>query len=187
MATTFTLTLIIPLQYAVLIGVGMSVVLFVANQSTHLTTKRMVLHDDGRVEEVDPPDLVPANEVIVLQPYGAIFFASVPQLADQMPTVLDTSRNAVVILRMRGADDAGSTMIDMLTVYAQQLSAVGSKLMVVTDNERVIRQLRVTGITDIIGAENIYQGTVFVGETVRRAHADARAWIAERSIESDQA
>jgi SulP family sulfate permease len=88
---------------------------------------------------------------------------------------------------MRGADIPGSTMIDMLTTYAQNLAASGSRLMVVTDNERVIRQLRVTGITDIIGAENIYQGTVFVGETVRRAHADARAWIAERSIESDQA
>jgi SulP family sulfate permease len=165
----------------------MSIVLFVANQSTHLTAKRMVLHDDGRVEEVDPPDVVPANEVIVLQPYGAIFFASVPQLMEQMPTVVDTSRNSVVILRMRGADIPGSTMIDMLTTYAQNLAASGSRLMVVTDNERVIRQLRVTGITDIIGAENIYQGTVFVGETVRRAHADARAWIAERSIESDQA
>jgi SulP family sulfate permease len=187
MATTFTLTLIIPLQYAVLVGVGMSIVLFVANQSTHLTAKRMVLHDDGRVEEIDPPDVVPANEVIVLQPYGAIFFASVPQLMEQMPTVVDTSRNSVVILRMRGADIPGSTMIDMLTTYAQNLAASGSKLMVVTDNERVIRQLRVTGITDIIGAENIYQGTVFVGETVRRAHADAVAWIAERSIESDQA
>ena len=93
----------------------MSVILFVANQSTHLTTKRMVLHDDGRVEEVEPPDAVPEGEVIV------------------------------------------------------------------------IRQLRVTGITDIIGAENIYQGTVFVGETVQRAWADARVWVDERSIDSDQA
>jgi SulP family sulfate permease len=187
MATTFTLTLIIPLQYAVLVGVGMSVVLFVANQSTRLTTRRMILLDDGRVEEVDPPETVPAGEVIVLQPYGAIFFASVPQLMEQMPTVVDSSQHSVVILRMRGADAAGSTMIDLLATYARQLAAVGSKLMVVTDNERVIRQLRVTGIADILGAENIYQGTVFVGETVRRAHADAVAWIAERSIESDQA
>jgi SulP family sulfate permease len=187
MATTFTLTLMIPLQYAVLVGVGMSIVLFVANQSTQLTTKRMVLHGDGRVEEVEPPDVVPPGEVIVLQPYGAIFFASVPQLMEQMPTVIDTSRHSVVILRMRGADDAGSTMIDMLATYAGQLVAVGSKLVIVTDNERVIRQLRVTGITDIIGAGNVYQGTVFVGETVRRAHADARAWIDERSIDFDQA
>lgn len=179
MATTFALTLIIPLQYAVLVGVGMSIVLFVANQSTHLTTRRMVLRDGGRVEEIEPPVAVPPGEVVVLQPYGAIFFASVPQLMEQMPTVTDASRNSVVILRMRGADDAGSTMIDMLGSYAQALRAVGSKLMVVTDNERVIRQLRVTGITDIIGDTNLYQGTVFVGEAVRRAHADARDWVAE--------
>jgi SulP family sulfate permease len=185
MATTFVLTLIIPLQYAVLVGVGMSVVLFVVNQSTHLITKRMIIHDDGGVEEVDPPDVVPAGEVVVLQPYGAIFFASVPQLLEQMPTVAETSRNSVVILRMRGADDAGATMIDMLGTYADELAAVGSKLMVVTDNDRVIRQLRVTGITDIIGAENVYQGTVFVGEASRQANADALAWIAERT--ADQA
>lgn len=187
MATTFTLTLIIPLQYAVLVGVGMSVILFVANQSTHLTTKRMVLHVDGRIEEVEPPEAVPEGEVIVLQPYGAIFFASVPELTEQMPMVIGTSRHSVVILRMRGADDAGSTMIDMLASYAQHLRSVGSKLVVVTDNERVIRQLRVTGITAIIGADNIYQGTVFVGETVKRAYADACAWVDERSIGSDQA
>ena len=185
MATTFVLTLIIPLQYAVLVGVGMSVVLFVINQSTHLVTKRLIIHDDGGVEEVDPPDVVPAGEVVVLQPYGAIFFASVPELLEQMPSVTETSRHSVVILRMRGADDAGSTMIDMLDSYAGELDAVDSKLMVVTDNQRVIRQLRVTGITDLIGQENIYEGTVFVGEASRRAYADALDWIAERT--ADQA
>jgi SulP family sulfate permease len=185
MVTTFVLTLIIPLQYAVLVGVGMSVVLFVINQSTRLVTRRLIIHDDGGVEEVDPPDVVPAGEVVVLQPYGAIFFASVPELLEQMPTVAETSRHSVVILRMRGADDAGSTMIDMLNSYAGELKAVGSKLMVVTDNQRVIRQLRVTGITDLIGAENIYEGTVFVGEASRRAYAAARDWIAERC--ADQA
>jgi SulP family sulfate permease len=181
MATTFVLTLIIPLQYAVLVGVGMSVVLFVVNQSSRLVTRRLVIHDDGRVEEVDPPEVVPAGEVVILQPYGAIFFASVPQLLEQMPTVIESSRHSVVILRLRGADDAGSTMIDMLGTYAGELADVDSKLMVVTDNDRVIRQLRVTGITDIIGAENIYRGTVFVGEASRRANADARTWIAEHT------
>ena len=185
MATTFVLTLIIPLQYAVLVGVGMSVVLFVVNQSSRLVTRRLVIHDDGRVEEVDPPEVVPAGEVVILQPYGAIFFASVPQLLEQMPTVIESSRQSVVILRLRGADDAGSTMIDMLGTYAGELADVDSKLMVVTDNDRVIRQLRVTGITDIIGAENVYRGTVFVGEASRRANDDARIWIAEHT--ADQA
>ena len=185
MTTTFVLTLIIPLQYAVLVGVGTSVVLFVINQSTRLVTKRLIIHADGGVQEVDPPDVVPAHEVVVLQPYGAIFFASVPELLEQMPTVAETSRRSVVILRMRGADDAGSTMIEMLDSYAGELQAVDSKLMVVTDNQRVIRQLRVTGITGLIGQENIYEGTVFVGEASRRAYADALDWIAERTADQD--
>ena len=183
MSITFILTLIIPLQYAVLVGVGISVILFVGRQSSRLVTKRMKFRSDGRVEEIEPPDEVPPDEVIVLHPYGAIFFATAPMLEEQMPSVTETSRNSVVILRMRGADDAGATFIDVLDSYAQSLREVDSKLMVVTDNDRVIRQLRVTGTTDAIGTDNVYRSTSFMGETVRRARDDALAWIEEHRDE----
>jgi SulP family sulfate permease len=182
MTITFALTLVVPLQYAVLVGVGISTILFVIQQSTRLVTKRLVIRDDGRVEEVDPPVTVPTDEVIVLQPYGALFFATASTLIDQMPTVTPESSNSVVILRVRGADEAGATLLDVLTSYATELRGVGSKLMIVTDNERVIRQLRVTGATDVIGADNVYRSTAFVGETTRRAHADARRWIDDNRI-----
>ena len=53
--------------------------------------------------------------------------------------------------------------------------------MIVTGNRNVIRQLRVTGATDIIGADNIYRSTSFLGESSRQAHDDATAWIAEHA------
>lgn len=182
MAITFGLTLVIPLQYAVLVGVGISVILFVIRQSTRLITKRIVFHDDGRIEEVEPRATVPPDTVTVLQPYGALFFATASTLLDQMPAVTEQSRNSVVILRVRGADDAGATMIQVLQAYAASLRAVDSKLMLVTDNERVVRQLRVTGATDVIGARNIYRSNAFLGETTRRAHADALAWVEARRV-----
>ena len=46
--------------------------------------------------------------------------------------------------------------------------------------ERVIRQLRVTGVHDVIDPNDIYQGTAFLGDTVRRAHEDAKRWIADQ-------
>ena len=177
MSTTFVLTLLIPLQYAVLVGVGISVILFVIRQSTRLVTKQLVFHDDGTVEETDPVAEVPPGEVVVLQPYGALFFATASTLLDQMPAVTPRSRHSVVILRIRGADDAGATLIDTLGGYASDLHEVDSKLVIVTDNPRVIRQLRVTGTTDIIGVDNLYRGTAFLGATTRRAHDDALAWI----------
>ena len=118
MSITFGLTLVVPLQYAVLVGVGISAILFVIQQSTRLVTKRLVFHDDGRVEETDPPVTVPPDEVIVLQPYGALFFATAATLVEQMPTVTPESVNSAVILRIRGADEAGATLLDVLATYA---------------------------------------------------------------------
>lgn len=187
MVITLILTMLVPLQYAVLVGVGISTILFVVQQSSRLVTKRMIFHDDGRMEEVDPPDTLPADEVVVINPYGAIFFATAPTLIAQMPAIGSESRNSVVILRIRGADDAGATFIDMLSQYAAALREVECKLMLVTDNREIIRQLRVTGAIDPIGRDNVYRGNEFLGSTVRRAHDDAVAWIeSNRSADREE-
>ena len=173
MVITLVLTIIIPLQYAVLVGVGISVLLFVIRQSSRLVTRRMVFRRDGRVMETDPPPDLPSGEVVVLQPYGPIFFATASILLDQMPAVTPPTRHSVVILRIRGADEAGATLIDVLAQYARALRDVECKLVIVTDNEHVIRQLHETGAIEAIGSDNVYRGTEFPGETVRRAHDDA--------------
>ena len=91
----------------------------------------------------------------------------------------------MVILRVRGADDAGATLIDVLETYAQSLRDVDSKLMLVTDNERVIRQLRVTGATDVIGTRNVYRSSAFIGESTRHAYDDALAWVESNREEAE--
>ena len=175
---TFVLTMIVPLQYAVLVGVGLSVILHTVRQSNQITLKRWQLDAGGRVLETDPPATLPASEVVVLQPYGSLFFAAAPVFESALPAVTDASRNSVVILRLRGRSDLGTTFMDVLLRYAQSLVAVGSKLVVVSTNERIDEQLAVTGIIDVIGVENVYSGDERVGAAVRRAHDDAVAWVA---------
>ena len=180
MSITLVLTMIIPLQFAVLVGVGLSVLLFVIRQSSRLVTLRLEMHDDGRVREVEPPPQLPPSEVVVLQPYGAVFFATASVLLDQMPAVTPESRHSVVILRIRGSDDAGATFLDILGQYATTLRNADCKLMVVTNNEHVISQIENTVAIDAIGSQNLYRGSEFVGETVRQAYADALDWVARR-------
>ena len=175
---TFVLTMIFPLQYAVLVGVGLSVVLHTVRQSNQITLKRWQLDAGGQVIETDPPTTLPAGEVVVLQPYGSLFFAAAPVFESALPAVTDASRNSVVILRLRGRSDLGTTFMDVLLRYAQSLVAVGSKLVVVSTNERIDEQLALTGITDVIGVENVYSGDERVGAAVRRAYDDAVAWVA---------
>ena len=174
---TFLLTMIVPLQYAVLVGVGLSVVLHAIRQSNQITLRRWTLEPDGGVIEVDPPATLPANEVVVLQPYGSLFFAAAPVFEAMLPAVTPTSRNSVVILRLRGRSDLGTTFMDVLLRYAQSVVAAGSRLVVVSTNERIDEQLALTGIAAVIGPESVLRGTERLGATVRSAYQDATAWV----------
>ena len=113
----------------------------------------------------------------MLQPYGSLFFASAPVFEAALPTVEATSRNSVVILRLRGRSDLGGTFMDVLGRYAQTLQAVDSKLVIVSANERVIEQLTATRVLDVVQPDNVYPGDEWVGRTVRHAHDDALNWV----------
>jgi SulP family sulfate permease len=175
MVVTFVLTLIIPLQFAVLVGVGMGIVLFVAEQSNRVRVRRVHLMPDGRLRESDPPPVVPGHEVIVLQPYGSLFFASAPVVERQLPVVVADSHDSVVILRLRGTDQIGLSLVDVLRRYARELAAVDSSLKLVVSEGRVFSQLESGGLMADIGEANVYRGTEWVGDTVRRAYQDALA------------
>ena len=177
LVTSFALTMIIPLQYAVLAGVGLSVILHVVRQSNQVTIKRWRLDPDGNLIETDPPAQLPAGEVVALQPYGSLFFAAAPVLESQLPALAATSLNSVVILRLRGRTDLGTTFMDVLRRYAEALTAASSKLVIVSASERIQEQLRVTGVTDLISPQDIYAGDERVGATLKRAYADATSWI----------
>ena len=183
LATTFVLTIIIPIQYAVLIGVGLSVLLYLVGQSNRVRIRRRVFTADGHVVETEPPDVLPANEVVILQPYGSMFFAAAPMFEANLPSPTRRSRNSVVILRLRERSDIGSTFIDLLRRYADSLMTVGSKLVIVSVNERLADQLRVTGLVDFIGAGNVYRSTERIGDALERAYQDAVAWVAAREKE----
>jgi len=177
MAVTFGLTLIIPLQFAVLVGVGLGVILYVAEQSNSVRVRAVVIADDGRMRETDPPAVVPPGVVLVLQPYGSLFFASAPVFERQLPDVSRESSGSVVIVRLRGTDEIGLSHVEVLRRFAAELRDADSTLKVVATEDRVISQLDAGGLTADIGADNVYRGTEWVGEGLRRAYADARAEI----------
>lgn len=148
LAAGFVLTMVIPLQNAVLAGVGISVILYTIRQSGQITIKRRVQTEDGDLIEELPPEELPQNEVVVLQAYGSLFFAAARVFEDGLPAVTGGSHNSVVILRFRGRTDMGSTFMDVLRRYANALSRAGSKLVIAAGDDHVLRQLAVRRATE---------------------------------------
>jgi len=177
MVITFLACLLIPLQYAVLVGVALAVLLFVIQQSNQVTVKAWKWEPGELPVEYDAPDVLPSNEVTVLMAYGSVFFATASLIERELPAVTADTRNAVVILGLRGEEDLGSTFLGVLERYARQLQTRNSKLMLAGVGSLVSRQLHQTGIAQTIGRENIYSRTDRIGEAGIEAWEAARQWL----------
>ena len=181
MTATFVLTMLIPLQYAVLVGIGISIILHVVKQSNRLVVRRWEFDPEtGATREVDPPAGVGSSEVIVLQPYGSVFFATAPMFEDLLPQVGPESHDSVVILRLRGLTDPGATFMGVLARYAARLDAAGCKLVITYADDTIPNQLAVSGALDVMGEGDLYESDEWLGATIRRAYADGEAWVERR-------
>jgi SulP family sulfate permease len=183
MTITFIGTLLVPLQYAVLLGVGLSILLFVFDQSNKVRLYEWVLDDGGLPLEQPAPDELPSDNAIILVPYGSLFYAAAHTFEEALPSIEDT-HNAVVILHLRGRSEVGSTLLAILERYAERLKDNGSKLMLAEVSRNVRHQLVHTGQIQTIGWENIYMATERFGESLLDAYGDAKRWIKENSGDS---
>jgi SulP family sulfate permease len=180
MGITFFFCLLIPLQYAVLIGVSMSVLLYVLQQSNKITIKQWKATDGPYPIEQDPPKTLPVNAVTTLVPYGSLFFAAAPVFEEQLPKITNESWNAAVILSLRGYDDLGSTFLTVLERYTADLRKQNCKLILSGVSSHVLTQLEHTGLIRKMGRENVYPAKDQLGQALLEAWDAAEKWLAEQ-------
>ena len=178
MVLTFAAALLVPLQYAVLLGVGLAVLLFVFQQSNKISVKAWKIEPGQYPVEGEPPAVVPPKKVTILVPYGSLFYAAAPVFNSQLPEVTEASQHAVVILALRGKKDVGSTFLQFVTRYAKGLQRRNSKLMLVGIAPSVLEQMERTGILRALGRQNVFMATEGVGQALLQAVDAAEGWIA---------
>jgi SulP family sulfate permease len=183
MLLTFLATLIIPLQYAVLIGVALSILLFVLRQSNKVVVTQWVLHPSGFPVERPAPRSLPSHDCTLLQVYGSLYFAAARSLEQLLPDVDDTT-GAVAIIGLRGHGQIGSTFVSVLLRYAEALKARDSQLMLIGLDEAARGQLARTGVLHVIGEDNVFLATPQLGEAMNQAVEAARAWLDQASSRS---
>jgi SulP family sulfate permease len=183
MVLTFGAALVIPLQYAVLLGVAFSVLLFVFNQSNKVTVKEWVFDRDGKRRDLpleqDPPEVVPSEQVTVLAPFGSLFFAAAPVFEEQLPTVEADTHHAAVILNLHARSDLGSTFMGVIQRYAEQLSDHDSRLILAAVGKDARDQIKQVGLLDELGRSSVFLDSEIVGESLYEAMDEATQWLAQ--------
>ena len=180
MLLTFVLTLLIPLQYAVMNGVALSILLFIARQSNRIRVMEWVRQPVGLPIEQDSPPVVPPEKALVLVPYGSLFFAAADAFEKELPKVKEETYHSVVILNLRQRSELGSTFLGVIKRYSEELQEHQSRLVLAEVGEETMTQFENTGYVDIFGFDNIFPATERVFESMREAQHEARKWIKEQ-------
>jgi len=180
MLVTFLATLALPLQVAIGAGVALSFVMHIIRDAEGVRIKQVVLQANQFPIEQTVPGELPSNRVTILLPYGSLFFASARTFEDQLPSP-DRAVRPVVILLLRGRRELGSTFVQVIDRYARLLQAQGGKLILSGVSERLFDQMVRVGMVSLIGRENIYPSTSYLGAAANQAARDAEAWLSTTS------
>jgi SulP family sulfate permease len=180
--TTFVGTLTLPIQAAVGLGVVLSAILALNQSSTDVSVVQLLVQPNGRIEERKPPARLKSHSATVLDVYGHLFFAGARTLQRLLPSP-DHAREPVVVLRMRGRVNLGATLSEVLAEYADALRAVNGRLYLTGLSRGAYAHLVGTHRFRTTGPLRAYAATPVVGESLRKALADAESWLV--SVEPD--
>jgi SulP family sulfate permease len=185
MIITFILTLFLPLQIAVALGVVFSIVIYVYRSSEAVRIEQIVMQENGSFIEAEAPEQLTSGKIVILMPIGSLFFAGSAEFEEHLPDIGDAQR-AVVIFRLRDRDEVGSTFVRVIKRYGTQVEESGNKLILAGLNERVMEQLQATDLADLLGEEDLFPVEPRFGAALEKAVATAQEWIdAGKSAGSD--
>jgi SulP family sulfate permease len=183
MLVTFIGTLVVPVQYAVLIGVALSVVQYTFSSSLDARVVTLTRDDQGRHVEGEPPAKLADHTVTVLDVYGSVFYAGTDVIDRLLPDAIG-ARDAVVVLRLRGRADVGSTFLELIRRYSAQIAEGGGYLALVGIGPALLDQLERTGAADAVGRDHIYPAQPALMASLDEAVTDAEAWLESKADEA---
>jgi sulfate permease, SulP family len=184
--TTFLSTLLLPIQAAVGFGVVLSALLYINESSTDIAVVELVKRADGLIEERKPPKQLPSGKVTVLDVYGHLFYAGARTLERMLPKT-NSAQHPVVILRLRGRNTVGATLLEVLSNYADKLQKLDGRLYLTGMTGEAREQVVRTGKLSLTGPVRAYEATPVVWESTSEAVSDAHTWLVSKSTDENGA
>ena len=164
-------TLVLPLEYAIFVGVTLSLVLLLrVTGETDLT--QLVPRTDTGFDEV-PFERAAPSEVVTVNMEGDLYFAAAEDLDYKMLGCL-TSKTRVVILRMKRLRAVGSTAMAILEHFWEILSKRDIHLVVCGIEDDLKSVMTKSGLRNQIGEQNIFYADNKLFQSTELALA--RAW-----------
>ncbi len=158
LAITFIATLLVELEFAIYVGVMLSLLLYL-NRTSHPGFVTLAAEHEGlhqRFVNIEKKDLPECPQLKILRVDGSLFFGAVNHFAEELSAITRRSPEQAHILIVGGGinfiDVAGA---ETLANESHRLHREGRKLYLCSLKGEVVETLHLGGYAERIGEENI--------------------------------
>lgn len=153
--TTFAAALLIRLDFAIILGTGISVLLFLRKAAQPELTE-FSPDGEGQLSPAGSASPSSAPEISIVHVEGDLFFGASELFRDQMRRVCEKPALKVVLLKMRNAYHLDATSVLALEELVRYMREQDRTLLVSEVRKDAVRIFKNSGLINIIGRENIF-------------------------------
>ena len=165
---TLIAALILPLSYAIFVGVALSISLYV-RRTSQLQVQEVVQGTGGifverPIEEVDSP----RPRLVFLQVMGDLFFGVAHELEDRLMTI-EKQGAQVIILRLKHCHFIDTTALNILERVIEGIHLRGGEVIFCGVHPRVYESLELFGMVKLLGDDKVIPASTGGFESAKRA------------------
>ncbi len=153
LVVTFLATLFLPLQFAVLTGILLSLAIHIVR--TSIPRVIPVLPADNFRHFTYQPDKAPCPQLAIFDIFGDLYFGAVNHVGDIIREYLDKNPNQrFLLLRMFSVDNCDISGIHTLESVVDLMRDRGGDMYFMRVQDPVMRRMKSTGFCDHLGEDN---------------------------------
>jgi SulP family sulfate permease len=162
MVSTFVATLLVPLEFAVLAGVILSLAIYIYRSS--MPTVESVVPDSNFQQFIFDPDAPVCPQLGVVKIQGSLFFGAASHVEDTLLANFDANPGqSVLLLRMHGVDRCDLAGIDVLEGMLRLYRDAGGDLYLTHVQPEVRDFMRRTGFEHLVGSDRFLEPDEAIG------------------------
>ncbi|MBB6610604.1 SulP family inorganic anion transporter [Pontibacter sp. Tf4] len=181
---TFLVTLFMPVQYAVLIGVLLSFTLYFLTSSRLVKLHRRELVNEGWFKETAMPTQIESETIHIFAVDGDLHFAGARILENQWPIVAPQTHRPVIILEMRGRNNIGATLTEVIEKFYEKIEKAGGRFYITELGQNSFAGFQAQATPEVLEDIQLWRKEEIIGNSTRQAVQDAQDWLKSNTIAS---
>jgi len=184
MVVTFVSTLVLPLEYAIYLGI-LTTILIYLGESSRMNLSYIIEDENGDFIELPMKGIEKqAPKIAIVNIEGDLYFAAVEDLQTQLEKILQTDLE-VLILRFRRAHLLASTGIITLRQLIRLAHQKGVEILFCGIQDEVLDPLDDAGVMDSIGESHIFSARDQLFKSTQLALQKAKEILAQKESPPD--